>query len=62
MCAGHGRGAIETYLSEKWALAKKHWETLDYSKITERLKQDQRQCADYSNKSIKLQSLEPKAN
>jgi len=27
MCARHGRGAIEIYLSEKGALAKKGWET-----------------------------------
>jgi len=28
VCAKHGRGAIEIFLSEKGALAKKDWETL----------------------------------
>jgi len=28
MCAGHGRGAAEMYLSEKGALSKKDWEAL----------------------------------
>jgi len=31
MCARHGRGAIEIYLLEKGATAKKDWETLFYS-------------------------------
>jgi len=31
MCARHGRGAIETCLSEKGALDKKDWETLPYT-------------------------------
>jgi len=33
ICAGRGRGAIEIWLSEKGALAKKDWETLIYMDI-----------------------------
>jgi len=31
MCARHGRGAIEIFLSEKGALTKKDWDALVYS-------------------------------
>jgi len=38
MCPRHGREAIEIYLSEKGALAKKRWETLHYMNNFQRCK------------------------